>query len=655
MKIMIFYRANFRKIYKLSLQLSIILFMLFIINNKLFAQADFLKMDSINIQNAIVNLEKYPKKDTFRIKALISILNETRFRKEKEKVMVYYEEILQLSSFLNFKEGQVRCYFFKASYEKNCLRYENSLRYFDSVIISTKNEKVDVLKRVRANAFIEKAFIWKNQNNYYAALNAYFESLKYFENKSDKKTYDIYKFIAQIYQVLGNKPNYKLYSELQLSYANKIKDKNLIFDATSNIIGRFIEEKNYDSARIYLDKIEVLIDTNVAKTLVFNYYDKLGQINFLQNKFDMASTNFATALIYLEDGNHNDMQSYVMNHYALNEISRGNLAFAKKIIDTAFSKAKKNNSKTDIASSYNCYATFYNKIGNYKLANDYLQQQLVINDSIYTNENLELANSSAALFENEKKESAIHQLEVEKIQDSNKLKQKSTLNKILIGSAAALLFIGFLGYRNFRSRQKLQQAKITELEKDKQLLAIDAMLQGQEEERSRIAKDLHDGLGGMLSGTKLSFINMKENLVLTPENATQFDKSLSMLDNTIADLRKVAHNLMPEALVKFGLQEAVRDFCNSIQSSTYRIIQELVNNAVKHANATQIIVQLTTNNNKVGIAVEDNGKGFDANALANNKGAGMDNIKYRVQYFNGTIDTVTSAGNGTSVNIEFVV
>ena len=82
---------------------------------------------------------------------------------------------------------------------------------------------------------------------------------------------------------------------------------------------------------------------------------------------------------------------------------------------------------------------------------------------------------------------------------------------------------------------------------------------------------------------------------------------------------------------------------------------ELVNNAVKHANATQIIVQLTTNNNKIGIAVEDDGKGIDASALANSKGAGMDNIKYRVQYFNGTIDTVTSAGNGTSVNIELNV
>lgn len=166
---------------------------------------------------------------------------------------------------------------------------------------------------------------------------------------------------------------------------------------------------------------------------------------------------------------------------------------------------------------------------------------------------------------------------------------------------------------------------------------------------------------------------MKENLLLTPENAIQFEKSLNMLDITIADLRKVAHNLMPEALVKFGLSDALRDFCNSIQQSTnitvdyqklgvdrkintttetfiYRIIQELVNNAVKHAQAKEVMVQLAFTNNKIVITVEDNGKGY--NKSQTTTGDGLDNIAYRVQYLNGTIDTVTSLNNGTSVNIE---
>jgi two-component system NarL family sensor kinase len=204
------------------------------------------------------------------------------------------------------------------------------------------------------------------------------------------------------------------------------------------------------------------------------------------------------------------------------------------------------------------------------------------------------------------------------------------------------------------------------------------MLKGQEEERSRIAKDLHDGLGSLLSGTKLSFMNVRENIPLTPETNAMFDKSLSMLDNTIGDLRKVAQNLMPEALVKFGLQEALRDFCNSIQSSTdikvvyqqfgekrklnntaevfiYRMVQELVANILKHAKATEIMVQLMMDENSTSLTVEDNGKGFDLNTLQHKNGAGIRNINYRVQYLNGTLDIDTTPGSGTSVNIQLPI
>jgi len=280
----------------------------------------------------------------------------------------------------------------------------------------------------------------------------------------------------------------------------------------------------------------------------------------------------------------------------------------------------------------------------------------------------------------QKNKNAIAKLESEKevLQLKTKNEKKANLNKILIGSSIGLILLGFLVYRNFKNKQKLQNLKISELEKDKQILAIDAMLKGQEEERSRIAKDLHDGLGGLLSGTKLSFTTMKENLILTPENAIQFDKSLNMLDNTMNDLRKVAQNLMPEALVKFGLNEALNDFCSSIQSTQkvniiyqklgsdkkydnttevfiYRIIQELINNALKHAQAKEILVQLATNENSIHITVEDDGIGYDTNAIHSKKGNGLANIEYRVNYLNGVIDTISSPNNGTAVNIEFKV
>ncbi len=402
--------------------------------------------------------------------------------------------------------------------------------------------------------------------------------------------------------------------------------------------------------------------------------------------FDSAFSKMANAKNYLSNAN---FARYLLDYYfssgkvfvrkaTANNNNRADLLQAIDYLNLSYPLAIKYNETNYRMWYYSWMSSSYKRLNDYKTAYDYRIQYDDLDDSLTGEENFKKIADVQHKFDNEKKENELLNTKAEN-------KQKSTLNKILIGSGIGLLLISLLGYRNFKNKQKvfsqqqqIQQHKIAELEKDKQLQAVDAMLRGQEEERSRIAKDLHDGLGGMLSGTKLSFENMKENLILTPENAILFNKSLTMLDNTIADLRKVAHNLMPEVLVKFGLQEAVKDFCNSIQSAcavniiyqpvgvfqplnntaevfTYRIIQELVNNAIKHANATQIIVQLTANNNKISIAVEDDGKGFDVNALTNSKGAGMDNIKYRVQYFNGTIDTVTSAGNGTSVNVELKV
>ncbi len=224
----------------------------------------------------------------------------------------------------------------------------------------------------------------------------------------------------------------------------------------------------------------------------------------------------------------------------------------------------------------------------------------------------------------------------------------------------------------------IQQQKIIDLEKDKQLVSAEALLKGQEEERSRIAKDLHDGLGGMLSGVKISFSALKESLGLENRSSILFDKPIKQLDNTIAELRKVAHHLMPDALTKFGLKNAIDDFCKTMQVSggskivcqqlgterkfndninlnIYRIVQELINNAVKHANPTQILVQLTTTADKIFVTVEDDGKGFNIDTLQDASGIGYSNIKNRVDYLGGRIEIVSKINEGTVINIELAV
>ena len=170
---------------------------------------------------------------------------------------------------------------------------------------------------------------------------------------------------------------------------------------------------------------------------------------------------------------------------------------------------------------------------------------------------------------------------------------------------------------------------------------------------------------------------MKDNIIMNHEQVATFEKSIAQLDNTIDELRKVSHNLMPEALVKFGLKSAVKDFCDSVQDgdtkiiceqlgverelgnkgdvNVYRIIQELVSNAVKHARASQVLVQLTKTPQKVMVTVEDNGQGLDQQKLTRSDGIGWTNIKHRVNYLNGTMDVSSDPNDGTTINIELNV
>lgn len=288
--------------------------------------------------------------------------------------------------------------------------------------------------------------------------------------------------------------------------------------------------------------------------------------------------------------------------------------------------------------------------------------------------NEEVAKSAADLekkYETEKKEAQI-------ALQAASIKQKNIINYILIGSAIGLLIIILLIYLNYRNKQRLQQQRISELEKEKQLLATQSLLKGQEDERSRLAKDLHDGLGGLLSGVKLQLGAMKGNVILTEEYSRAFNNALAKLDISINEMRRVAHNMMPEALLNLGLQQALQDYCDGLSESqvfqincefhgldqrmgaseevvVYRIVQELLNNAVKHSAATEILAQVIRQENKLTITVEDNGKGFNREDLDIYNSAGLRNIQSRVNYLGGQMDIQSTPGKGTAVYIECTI
>lgn len=312
----------------------------------------------------------------------------------------------------------------------------------------------------------------------------------------------------------------------------------------------------------------------------------------------------------------------------------------------------------------------FEKTGNLAESNQYLRELLAVNDTLQQRNNQKAVMELEAKYQMQKKEAYLA------VQQKDIQEKKFTIWFLLLG-LVTLTIISLLLYRNYRHKQKLQQVKIEDLESEKQLAATEAVLKGEEQERTRLAKDLHDGLGGMLSGIKHSLNSVKGTLDMSPDNTQAFERNIDMLDSSIKEMRRVAHNMMPEALVKFGLDAALKDFCNDINQSgalrvtyhsigmdntqldrttsitIYRIVQELLNNIIKHAETQNAIVQVSKNRDIISVTVEDDGKGFDTKILEHREGIGWRNIQSRVDYLKGKLDVRSEHGKGTSVWIEF--
>lgn len=317
----------------------------------------------------------------------------------------------------------------------------------------------------------------------------------------------------------------------------------------------------------------------------------------------------------------------------------------------------------------------YQYLGQFENALNCFKKSVDYADSITNENNVRHITQIQAQYDSDK--------QLQQITILKKEKETSKLFVLLLSILViAIIVTSLFTYRNILQKRKitsqeldLKEQKIRQLNKEHQLLATQSVLQGEEAERSRLARDLHDGLGGLLSGVKLALSNVKGNVILSSKNVEKFDNALGLLDMSIRELRRVAHNMMPEALVKFGLKEALSDFCNSINTNaiqinfqffgidkridssyeinTFRIAKELINNALKHSQSSELMIQIIQEENRVHLTVQDNGQGFDTAILCKSKGCGINNIKSRVESLKGSFDIVSEPGKGTEASVEF--
>ena len=320
----------------------------------------------------------------------------------------------------------------------------------------------------------------------------------------------------------------------------------------------------------------------------------------------------------------------------------------------------------------NCLYRVEKELGNTTASLGHFEKYTSLKDSIFNEKNVRNFTKVSMQYEFDKKEAEQQLILAEKTRQRNRIIAISAV----LGFVALLIIFFYKKRLKYQStialqEQALKNQEIVKLQQENRLTAINSMVDGQEKERARIAKDLHDGLGGLLSSVKSHFLATQEN-----KDKKTVEKTETLIDQACSEVRRISHNMMPHALVISGLEDGLKDIAERLEVANYeitleinqipkldptkevmvyRLVQEFISNIKKHANASSIFIQLYAHDKTVYLMIEDNGKGFDISSLKNKKGLGLQSIESRVAYLNGSIDWDSKIGNGTTVNVSFEV
>lgn len=553
------------------------------------------------------------------------------------------EQLLSDARSTNNHKDLADVYFLLAEFEANNFEKPgNSFRNY-----ANARDYYNILKDSSMMSRIDKAIgLEYLQSGYYQeAMNSFEKAKEYFERTGDLKntTYVNY-YISQLYRD-------KVDPEMELKYLNKaielnqeLKDSLLLVEFLVHKIGSYEALNELDSAELIAIQTVKLSGMMKHRESMSRSLYELGMIN-------KRRENLSRALKYMRESEE-------------------------------FASMKPYNEHRRML--YKERAEIHELRGEYKRAFDYSQRYSALNDSILSKDRIDSQNKFAIYYKADEKEEDNLKLErdVETVEEKNKQQR----NAMYILTAGLIMLLALLYYiiNFYRQRIRAEEIingqqleisdqKIRELEDNIKISSMQSMLEGQEIERERISRDLHDSLGGLLSTIKLQFDSVQSK-VNEVSSLTEYKSANKMLDTAVEEVRSISQNLQPGSLIKLGLISALKDLFNRFDEdiypeidfqyysipekiptmiglSIYRVIQELLNNTIKHAKATEILIQINTENDELVIQVEDDGVGYDPDNLQR-KGMGLENIRSRINYLKGQITTDSSAGSGTSTLIQ---
>jgi len=553
------------------------------------------------------------------------------------------ENMLKKAQIARNKEDLAAVYYLLAEFEAE--NFDNSGNAFKNYV--NAREYYNFLKDSFMVSRVDKAIgLEYLQSGYYQeSLQAFEKALTYFTKVKDLKniTY-IHYYISQLYRD-------KIDPEMELKYLNKSIELN-----------RTLRDSSL--------QVEFLIH-------------KIGSYETL-NELDSAELVAIQTVKLSGKMKDRESMSRSLYHLGLINIKRKNLSRALKYMKDSEEFVSRKPFNTHRRMLYKATTEIYEQIKDYENAFLYSKKYSALNDSILNKNRIESQNKFAVYYKVDEQEEDNKKLEkdVESVEEKNK-QQRNAMYILTagLGMLLALLYYIINFYRQkIRAeeiingqQQEISGQKIRELEDNIKISSMQSMLEGQEIERERISKDLHDSLGGLLSTIKLQFDSVQSKMD-DVSNLSEYKSANKMLDTAVDEVRSISQNLQPGALSELGLIPALKDLFNRfddeiypeidfqyysipekiptmISLSIYRVIQELLHNTIKHAKANEILIQINTEDEEMVIQFEDDGVGYDPTNLTR-KGMGLENIQSRINYLKGQITTESSDGNGTSTLIH---
>lgn len=425
----------------------------------------------------------------------------------------------------------------------------------------------------------------------------------------------------------------------------------------------------YDRAEaLFFRSLELKLESEIGYDYDYDTYANLGNLYLRQEKYQEAIEYLSKSTEQAPQNPNSEANLRFLIDAKLKAEDTLGLANLVQRLDETLAVTASAREKSLLTKTL---ADYYEKINAHDQAYDYLKEYIDLYAGIIENKKDETFLELEARYQNEKLSALIEK--------RRKQRQLLILAIIASFSLTAVLFMFYrnrLKYQELLTRQQdeLQLKKITALTQKNKLVAMNSMIEGQEAERLRIAKDLHDSLGGLLSNIKAHFTIIQNEIAPLGKNEAA-KRTNTLIDTACLEVRRIAHNMMPHALSLSGLEGALDDLADHMRTLKYevtldvrhlpeqldntkkitlfRLIEELLSNIRKHASATTVFVQLFGYRTGLQLIVEDNGKGFDFEQAIRNGGLGLKSIQSRVEFLDGTIawDSVQNQGTTVTINI----